>query len=215
MIRILKVMLFIMFVFSLSACRDVEEGGMNEKKEENIIEENMIEENDSKIENEDFMSNIELELTYKVPGKAICFDYTNKYQNIEYGYTEIFTIHTQKTIAFTSDEMQVADNLSDAHHIAWDKFLSNMEVEGYSQVNITSDEYVTINGIEMYRYEGTMPFVHEGTPFDGYAVGYTFIMDDVPCTLVGTVLEYEQSPELIEEVETMVEAMIQTLRTER
>lgn len=179
-----------------------------ETTKEQVINQSESNENDDKNN-----SDVGLELTHKVPGKDIYIDYTNKYQNIEYGFTEVFTIHTKKIIAFTSDINSNAVDLQDAHMKAWDMFELCMQTEQYNRIKITEEEYVTINGIDMYRYVGTMPYEHEGTPYDGYAVGYTFIIDGVPCCLVGSVLDYEQSPEIIEEIDTMVEAMIQTVRT--
>ena len=106
-------------------------------------------------------------------------------------------------------------NLKDAHRIAYDKFLQNMDNYSFGELTITKEEYVTINGVDMYRYEGTVKEGYEGEKYDCYAIGYSFIMDGVPCTVGGAVIEEAQSEELIKEIHDTVEAMIRTLRSQR
>lgn len=157
---------------------------------------------------------VELPLTHKVPLKQVVIS-VPKWQNIEYGYTEVYNREEKLYIAFTYDRDKTVEGVKDAHQVAWDKFLVNLRNHKYEQVVLTKEEIVTINDIEMYRYEGTMPYQEDGKSFVGYTVGYSFIMDGVPCTLVGSVTDPAQSDEYIKQVMDTVEAMIKTLRSQK
>lgn len=159
-------------------------------------------------------SEIEFYYTHKVPGKKIVIDAPN-YQNIELGYTELYIIHESKYVSFTFSDAEDDMDLKDAHRIAYDKFLQNMDNYSFGELTISKEEYVTINGVDMYRYEGTIKEGYGDNQYDCYALGYSFIMDGVPCTVGGAVLEEAQSDEVIKEIHDTVEAMIRTLRTER
>lgn len=179
------------------------------KNTESEIESEMTEESE-----ETEKSDIEFYYTHKVPGKAIVIDAPN-YQNVELGYTELYIIHERKYVSFTYDKKSNAETLKEAHEVAYQKFLQNVDNYSFGELTVTKEEYVTINGIDMYRYEGTVKEGYEGEKYDCYALGYSFIMDGVPCTVGGAVIEEAQSEELIKEIHDTVEAMIRTLRSER
>ena len=63
---------------------------------------------------------------------------------------------------------------------------------GINDITITKDEETTINGIDMYLFEGT---IYYGTDrlFDGFAMGCAFVLDGVPCEIVGSVIDKSQS----------------------
>lgn len=164
--------------------------------------------------NESEKSDIEFYYTHKAPGKNIVIDAPN-YQNVELGATELYIIHDSRYVSFTFSDVEEATNLKEAHRIAYDRFLQMTENYSFGELTVTKEEYVTINGIDMYRYEGTVKEGYEGEQYDCYALGYSFIMDGVPCTVGGAVIEEEQSEELIKEIHDTVEAMIRTLRSER
>lgn len=181
----------------------------SEKDSTNNTEKETLESESSSVETE-----VELPLTHKVPLKQVVIS-VPKWQNIEYGYTEVYNREEKLYIAFTYDRDKTVEGVKDAHQVAWDKFLVNLRNHKYEQVILTKEEIVTINGIEMYRYEGTMPYQDDGKSFVGYTVGYSFIMDGVPCTLVGSVTDPAQSDEYIKQVTDTVEAMIKTLRSQK
>ena len=78
---------------------------------------------------------------------------------------------------------------------------------------ITKDEETTINGIDMYLFEGTINYGTD-TKFDGYAKGCAFVLDGIPCEIVGSVIDKSQSQELIAEISEIVDEMTQTVRSE-
>lgn len=44
---------------------------------------------------------------------------------------------------------------------------------------------------------------------------YSFIMNGIPCNVIGSVIDKSQSPEMIAEMKATVEAMIKTVRSEQ
>lgn len=163
---------------------------------------------------EDEKPEIEFYYTHKVPGEDIVLDAPN-YQNVELGFTELYIIHGSKYVSITAGVPEDGMDLKKAHEVAYDEFLSNVSSYSFGELTITTEEYVTINGVDMYRYEGTIKEGYGDSKYDCYALGYSFIMDGVPCTVGGAVIEEAQSEELIKEIHDTVEAMIRTLRSER
>lgn len=163
-------------------------------------------------------SEVEFYYTHKVPGKSIVIDAPN-YQNVELGYTELYIIHQSKFVFFSFEDEDYFDTITDlkhAHELSYNSFRRGVQNYNFNgPITILKEDYVTINGVDMYRYEGTIRAGYGDNKYDCYALGYSFIMDGVPCTVGGAVLEEAQSDELIQEIHDTVEAMIRTLRTER
>lgn len=152
--------------------------------------------------------------TYNVPMQKIYIDVPN-YQEIEQGYTELFIIHDLKYVSVTADRRSSANSLLEAHEIAFNKFKANMQnyEGGINSINITKSEEIKVNGIDVYSFEGTINYGTD-TKFDGYAKGYSFILDGVPCEIIGSVIDKKQDPSTIKEISSVVDEMIKTLRTE-
>ena len=151
--------------------------------------------------------------TYKVPMKDIYID-TPNWQEIEQGYTELFIIHDSKYVAITAARRSTATDVKNAHDEAFKEFIPNMQnyEGGVNSINITNEKETTIGNLKTYYFEGTINYGRD-TIHDGYAIGYSFILDGIPCEIIGSVIDESQSAELIEEISTVVNAMIQTVRT--
>lgn len=168
---------------------------------------------DANSDNDDVLSNIKF-ITYKVPGKNIVIDVPN-YQKLEKGYTDVFILHGQRYVAVTAERFSTATELAQAHEDAFEKFKSCIQNYSYvNSLNVENEKTETINGIEVYKYEGTVNCGRD-TIYDAYVIGYSFIMDDVPCTITGSIIDQEQDPQMIKEMKATVEYMIQTLRSEK
>ncbi len=150
--------------------------------------------------------------TYQVPTKQIYME-TPDYQEIEEGYTSLFIIHNTKYVAITAARRESAANVNEAHEKAFAKFKQNMTAYegGVNGITMTKEETQTVNGIEFYTYEGK---IHYGVAnkYDGYAIGCAFVMDGIPCEIVGSVVDPSQSEEMIEEIRSVVQAMMQSVR---
>ena len=153
--------------------------------------------------------------TYKVPMKNIYIDVPN-YQEIEEGYTEVFIVHESKYVAITSNRKATAQSAKEAHEIAFEKFKTNMQnyEGGVNSIKIEKDETKQINGIDLYFFEGKINY-GTSTIHDGYAIGYSFVMDGIPCEIIGSVIDDSQSTQLIHEIQNIVNAMIKTVRSEQ
>ena len=210
-----KLILVIGMSLLLLACGSTStDDGEIKENTSNVAETQMDLEKETEANSEDSVGKVELSNTHKVPGNDIVIDVPN-YQNIELGYTELYIIHENKYVSITAGIPEEGMDLLKAHELAYSEFLLNMNNYNFGELTITSEEYVTINGIDMYRYEGTIAVQNETESHAGYALGYSFVMDGVPCTLGGAVLEVDQSEETIKEIKDTVEAMIRTLRSER
>lgn len=153
-------------------------------------------------------------VTYKVAGKNIYVD-VPYWQEIEKGYTRLFTLHGERYVAVSTDKNNTAASLEEAHNLAFEKFKGNIQTESYVNfLNIEEESTETINGIEVYKYEGTVNCGHD-TVYDAYVIGYSFIMDGIPCNITGSVIDQAQDAEMIDEMRLTVEAMIQTVRSEQ
>ena len=181
---------------------DVDTNNPNENKEQ--VKDNTNNNTDSSL----------LSGTYKVPLKNIYVDVPN-YQEIEQAFTELFIVHDSKYVAFTSAKMSTANNTKEAHKVAFEEFIPNMQnyEGGINSINITKSEEIKVNGIDVYSFEGTINYGTD-TKFDGYAKGYSFVLDGVPCEIIGSVIDKKQDPATIKEISSVVDAMIKTLRTE-
>lgn len=155
-----------------------------------------------------------LSRTYNVPLQKIYIDVPN-YQEIEQAYTELFIIHDSRYVSITSAFDDVANTPKEAHKVAFKEMIPNMQnyEGGMNSLNITKDEETTINGIDMYLFEGTINYGTD-TKFDGYAKGCAFVLDGIPCEIVGSVIDKSQSQELIAEISEIVDEMTQTVRSE-
>ena len=153
--------------------------------------------------------------TYKVPLRNIYVDVPS-YKELEKAYTELFIIHDSRYVSFTSARLSKANSLKEAHKVAFEEMVPNMQnyAGGINGINITKDEETTINGIDMYLFEGTINYGTD-TKFDGYAKGCAFVLDGIPCEIVGSVIDKSQSQALIDEISNIVDEMTQTVRSEK
>lgn len=171
---------------------------------------NKVEENTKPEEN----AKVDLPLTHKVSGKNIYVDAPN-WQEIDKGFTKLYILHGEKYVAITAEKNNTTTDLDKAHEYAFAKFKQNIQNYSYvNSLNVTKNSKETVNGVEVYKYEGTLN-CGKDTVYDAYVIGYSFIMDGVPCTITGSVVDKTQPDEMIKEVKSTVEAMIKTLRTER
>lgn len=152
--------------------------------------------------------------TYKVPLEDIYIDVPN-YKELEEGMTQLFIMWGEKYVAFTTPWNAAAATPEEAHAVCFDKLVVNMAEEqgGINGLTVESDEKVTINGIDMYKFEGKINY-GTNTIYDGYAIGYAFIMDGIPCEIVGSVIDKTQSEEFVQEIKDVVEAMAASVRSD-
>lgn len=150
--------------------------------------------------------------TYKVPSKEVYIDVPG-YREEENAYAEVFFGPDFKYVAIESERSfdgKVSD-VTEAHKVCIDGFLFDMEcylVRGYSA---NKEEIVTVNGMDMVYFEGT---VHCGDnpKYDVYGVGYSFLMDGMPCQIFGSFSDENHNPEDEAELKALVTEMAKTVR---
>lgn len=141
------------------------------------------------------------------------------YEKKELGYTGLFVVfkdyyETQRYIAITKDDDTKVEALEEAHNVVFEVFKNNIQKYSYvNSLNIESESKENINGIDVYRYEGTLNRGHD-TVYDAYVVGYSFIYNGIPCNITGSVDDEAQDQADIDEIREIVDAMIQTVRSE-
>lgn len=99
-----------------------------------------------------------------------------------------------------------------AQDIVFSKLKDNVKEFTYiNDLKIEQEKTEMINEIEMYRYEGTL-ICGRTVKFNTYVVGYTFIIDKIPCNITGVVTEANQQEETIKEIRRIVDEMATTVR---
>ena len=149
---------------------------------------------------------------YKVPTYDIYIRVPN-WHRIENGYIDLFSNNDDMIISIASLFNKKGTTLEQAYKDTLENYISGMN--NYAKIDnlsIEKDEYVTINGIDMYKFEGKLNCHAETGKYDLYAIGYIFIMDGIPCCVQGTVYNEDQPEEMINTTRNTVNAMIKTLR---
>ena len=190
--KIVAVLLTLIFIFALSACNN--ETSNTNPTNDSSTDNTTQTDNQTKPDNDssEINQNKLLTGTYKVPEKNIVVDVPN-YQEMDKGFTKLYILHGEQYVAITADVNSKASTIQEAHDIAFSFFKE--AIQNYSYVNslsVTKDDTETINGVEVYKYEGTLNCGHD-TVYDAYVIGYSFIMDNVPCTITGSVINQSQN----------------------
>lgn len=149
---------------------------------------------------------------HKVPTYDIYIRVPN-YHPKENGFNYLLSDNDNIIISIASLFSAKGSTLEQAQKDVVDNYI--LEMQNYAKIKnltIEKDEYVTINGIDMYKFEGKLNCTAEIGDYDLYTIGYTFIMDGIPCCVQGTVYNEDQPEEMINTTRNTVNAMIKTLR---
>lgn len=168
----------------------------------------------SEAETKDIGSSQLLPYTYKVPMEKIYVDVPN-FQEIEEGLTQLYIEQGIKYVSITANwkAKSEVNSLSEAHEKCFEKFKTNMMnyQGGVNNLSVSESGQVTINGIEMNRFEGKINYGTQ-TKYDGFVKGYTFIVEGVPCEIIGSVVDEKQNSDEITKVSNLVDEMAKTVR---
>lgn len=214
--KITLLLVIILVVLSISSC------GKSNNTSDSSSNSSISTEELTTSRDETISSNSEgklLAYTYKVPGKSIYIDVPN-YQVIEKGYTELFILNGERYVALTYDLDSTAESAMDANEATFSIFKENIQNYSYvDSINISNSSNETINGNDVYKFTGSLKcaldYVDHTNSYDAYAVGYSFVMDGIPCSVIGSVINQEQKNTDIQEITAIVDEMIKTLRSEK
>ena len=216
--------LLVALMLSLVACGSG--GGNDEASEpategtEPIVETTVkVEETTEASETEAERSDL-LPYTFKVPRKNIYIDVPN-YQEIELGYTKIYILHDIKFVSITMDKRDEvsATTLEEAHNCSTELLLMNIQDNCLlNSVEIDESEIVTVRGVEVMRYTGraivATDYFDRTKTRECYTAGFSFIMDGIPCNVATVVMDPTQDADMIEEMTTIIDEMLASLRSE-
>lgn len=154
--------------------------------------------------NETANSNNALTEIYNVPARNIYMNVPD-YQKIESNRSQLFVIGRQINIAVTANWKIQGTTVEQAHADIFKDYVRNLQNYAHiDELKIEKDSKLTINGIEMYKFEGKLACHAETGNYELYTIGYSFVMDGIPCSIEGTVLDESQPENMINQVKDTV-----------
>ncbi len=203
---------FAVFLF-VTACGKKQEGtseNSNVEKQNEIVDENLANDEDDEIKEETSI----LSGTYKVPLQNIYID-TPAFNKIESAYSELFMVNDSRYVAFTCLYEESGTNAENAFKTTFDNLKDYLR--GYHQVNFLNEveaKSIEVNSISTYCITGT---VNCGTEdiYDAYIYGYSFVFQGYPCSIIGIVEDKAQLQTDINEITEIVDAMMESVRSEQ
>lgn len=206
--RIILISLYFIMAISLFACGSNNENKNIESSEMNI--KNTVQ-NSTTTDNIK-TSNVNLTKIYNVPTYNIYMNVPD-YQKIESNRSQLFVIGRQINIAVTANWKIQGTTVEQAHADIFKDYVRNLQNYAHiDELKIEKDSKLTINGIEMYKFEGKLACHAETGNYELYTIGYSFVMDGIPCSIEGTVLDESQREDMINQVKDTVNAIAQTVR---
>jgi len=206
--RIILISLYFIMAISLFACGSNNENKNIESSEMNI--KNTVQ-NSTTTDNIK-TSNVNLTKIYNVPTYNIYMNVPD-YQKIESNRSQLFVIGRQINIAVTANWRIQGTTVEQAQEDIFRDYKENLHAWApIDELKIEQDSKVTINGTEMYKFEGKLACHGEAGNYELYTIGYSFVMDGIPCSIEGTVLDESQPEDMINQVKDTVNAIAQTVR---
>ena len=216
--RIFALLLSIMLIFALASCEN-DNTDNKLKSHDTPTSTSQLEVTQQDQSSNSKVDSVELSYSFKVPGKNIFVDVPN-YQEIERGFTELFILNGERYIAITFDKLSNVETLQEAHDKAFSIFVESIQDYSYvNSIDIKNDSITKVNDIDVYKYVGTLncalDYSNRDNSYDAFVIGYSFIMDGIPCTITGSIINRNQPENDIQDLTNIVDSMIQTLRSER
>lgn len=213
--RIISILCCGAMLLSLCACSESNSGNSGESKNntsstvESVPATTVAEQDDQTV-----VDGVHLDGgIHQVPTYDIYIRVPN-YHPIENSFTFLYSDNDDIIISIEALILDQGTTLEKAQKRNYEYYVGVME--NYAKIDnltVEKDENLTINGIDMYKFEGKLNCHGETGNFDLYTIGYTFIMDGIPCCVQGTVYNKGQSEEMINTTRDTVNAMIKTLRS--
>lgn len=223
--RLAAIILAGVMLLGLTACEDGDKksgNGAGEPTEVDVKITDKAAETTKEAEETEVAEDNELfrEWPHRIAGKSAegIFIDVPYWHEIEKGYTFLFILSGVEYVAVSwtpdyRDDDSIISSLSTVHEKTFEKFKAG--IQNHSNVNsltVTTESTETINGMEVYRYEGILN-TDDSKIQEVYAVGYSFVFEGMPINVIGSVIDPEQDQEMIDELRTIVDAMIPTIRT--
>ena len=200
--NLIKVILASMLCFTLCGCQSEDSNSQNTEQPQVNNEEN------NKKNETNYKDKLPIEEIFILREYCINFPAWSVYDS---AYLKI--CNNQESIISIVDTDEDTTSTNDAHDKAIKCYIDNIYMEAPVLDVIVKNECTEIiNGIEMYRYEGYAEIQLDREVQEAYAIGYSFVLEGKACTLIGVILDLDQTQEMMDEMEDTVDLMIQTLR---
>jgi hypothetical protein len=215
--RMFMIVLCLSMLVSLCSCGNTEETKKTEPKSAGSPTTAQAQEdtNAKQTETNESESKVELADTRKIPLMNIYYDYPN-WHFMGKANTDLYILSGIRYVSFTvnDDDMNIS-TLEEAHQMAFEDFIVDIQNQSFvNSLSVVTDSTETINGIDVYKFEGTLNCGHD-TVYDAFVIGYSFYMDGYPCMILGSVIDQEQPAEMITDIRDTVEAMMLSVRNEK
>lgn len=221
--RLLSILLCLCMVFALAAC-----GGETPKDESSTPSTEQTSKPDSTDEKDTTSGTEEpvgdkYDSYAKVGGESIYVNYKDGRRDdtgassivFHSTATDLTVLAYDTTGSFSGDHTGVLSMINDGRMLKDIAIYSDADFNDYNttyKINVKSSEDATVNGIAMVKFTGSVKSTNDR---DCYVYGYAFVVDGVPCVLAGFVLSEAQEQNLITSINTEIDTMIKTVRTER
>lgn len=217
--RLFTLLITVFIILTLTSCgNDTSESNIYEKDIIDDVDNTAVEMNDDVIKNEEKTSSYKrsdlLPNTYKIPLIEVYVD-TPNFSDIGSGYTELFKDGDTKYVAFTDSRKETMEDAKEVFDNLYPQFKNN--VKSWHRIKgdpVLTESSVEINGITTHKIVGTVE-CGITTSTDCYIYGYSFIFEDVPCSIIGVVSDKAQPQEEIDELTAIVDAMMESVRNEQ
>lgn len=147
----------------------------------------------------------------------VYLDYEPELTTREEGYTVLVYNTNDALVGLTAlTDDKYSGTLKDAVELFKTQFLYDASCVSKgalfgSSFEVTSSKEVTIAGRESVCFIAT---VSNRDKWDCHVYGYVFVIDEVPCAVIGLVSADTQDPAMIAEIDARVDRMAATIRTE-
>lgn len=167
-------------------------------------------------ESEEEISNVIMR-TVQIPGKEIYVEFVDTLRLAQEAYTALMYADDDAVVGFFSTrEDNYSGSLEDVIDLAKYEFIddagpvSSGWIYG-AEIEVVSTESVEIAGRESVRFTGTV--LNDGK-WECHVYGYTFIIDGVPCAVIGLISDKnQQTEEMIATIDARVDEIAGTIRT--
>lgn len=221
--KLLCILLSVFMLFAFAACSDEKDNDSESKAESSEaaasgseIESSLDSSSEASSEAEEVSETERKTRTIKVLGESIYVDASTEYraeldvnsQVLTRDYDSVLALTYEYDDAYNGDLNGVIPFLNDG-------FINDIALKqngylGGNKIEIKTSEEVTINGFDGLKFQGTV----SAGEWDCHVYGYAFIINEIPCAVIGLVSHREQPADLIATINAEIDAMAATIRTE-
>ena len=154
--------------------------------------------------------------TIKVPGEDIYINHPKDMRFEKQAHTILFYNSTDWLVGLTFDlNNNFSGTIADVLPVLSQNFVndsatsSNGNLYG-SDITESSSKQTKVNGFDSINFTGVT--VNDGK-WDCHTYGYTFVINDIPCAVIGIVSTQAQEEAMIEQLDKAVDEIAATIRT--